>query len=144
MSTLIIKKNIISLIAGILFGCGMIISGMTDPDKVIGFLDITGQWDASLLFVLGGALIVFSLFYHLVIKHKEKSINLEPIPDVSKKGVDINLIVGAAIFGIGWGLVGFCPGPIVSSLSSANITVFIFLFSMLLGMIGANKLLAKR
>jgi len=144
MLSISIKKNIISLVAGGIFGSGMIISGMTDPDKVLGFLDVTGQWDASLLFVLGGALIVFSLFYHLIIKHRETSINLEPIPDVNKSGVDANLIVGAAIFGIGWGLVGFCPGPIVSSLSSGNANVFIFLLCMVIGMFGANKLLAKK
>jgi uncharacterized membrane protein YedE/YeeE len=144
MSSLTIKKNIISLLSGLLFGIGMIISGMTDPDKVIGFLDITGQWDPTLIFVLGGALFVFSLFYHLIIKHREKSINDEAIPDVVRSGVDFNLIVGAIIFGIGWGLVGFCPGPIVSSLSSGNVTVYVFFISMLVGMFGANKLFSKK
>jgi uncharacterized protein len=144
MSSLTIKKNIISLLSGLLFGIGMIISGMTDPEKVIGFLDITGQWDPTLIFVLGGALFVFSLFYHLIIKHREKSINEEAIPDVVRSGVDFNLIVGAIIFGIGWGLVGFCPGPIVSSLSSGNVTVYVFFISMLVGMFGANKLFSKK
>ncbi|MCK8079495.1 YeeE/YedE family protein [Vibrio sp. 1CM24A] len=125
---------VIGLLAGLLFGSGMIISGMVDPNKVLGFLDITGDWDASLAFVMGGALLVFAPFYHLVIKKRVQAINGESLDSRNNPIIDRKLILGSTAFGLGWGLAGFCPGPVVTSLSGGNPTVWVFMISMLAGM----------
>ncbi|MFT6984843.1 MAG: putative membrane protein YedE/YeeE [Psychromonas sp.] len=134
-------KVIIGLIAGILFGAGMIISNMVDPAKVIGFLNITGNWDPSLAFVMGGALAVFTPTYHLLIKKRSHAINGEKFSWTSNTKIDRTLISGAAIFGAGWGVAGFCPGPAVASLGGGSITVFVFTLSMLIGIVFAKKYL---
>ncbi|MEZ9246727.1 DUF6691 family protein [Vibrio lentus] len=125
---------VIGLVAGILFGSGMIISGMVDPEKVLGFLDMTGNWDISLAFVMGGALLVFAPFYHLVIKKRAKAINGESLDSRNNPLIDRKLILGSTAFGLGWGIAGFCPGPAVTSLSGGNPTVWVFMVSMLVGM----------
>jgi len=125
--------------AGILFGSGMIISGMADPNKVIAFLDIFGDWDPSLAFVMAGALLVFSPFYHLIIKNRKTTLNGEPIPTKNESEVDNRLIWGAVIFGCGWGLLGLCPGPALTNLSSGDPVILIFISAMLIGIICANK-----
>ncbi|EDK26002.1 hypothetical protein VSWAT3_19366 [Vibrionales bacterium SWAT-3] len=125
---------VVGLLAGVLFGSGMIISGMVDPNKVLGFLDVTGDWDISLAFVMGGALMVFAPFYHLVIKKRDKAINGERLDSRNNPVIDRKLIVGSTAFGLGWGLAGFCPGPAVTSLSGDNPTVWVFMISMLVGM----------
>lgn len=123
----------ISIIAGMLFGLGMAISGMVDPVKVIGFLDIAGNWDPSLAFVMGGGLSVFLPFYFLVIKKQEKPISAETFSVSKSSIIDSRLLVGAGLFGIGWGLVGICPGPVVSSLGAGNVQAWLFLIAMLAG-----------
>ncbi|MGI9877810.1 DUF6691 family protein [Vibrio chagasii] len=125
---------VVGLLAGTLFGSGMFISGMVDPNKVLGFLDVTGDWDISLAFVMGGALMVFAPFYHLVIKKRDKAINGERLDSRNNPVIDRKLIVGSTAFGLGWGLAGFCPGPAVTSLSGGNPTVWVFMTSMLVGM----------
>ncbi|MEC7941805.1 MAG: YeeE/YedE family protein [Pseudomonadota bacterium] len=125
---------LVGLLAGVLFGSGMIISGMVDPNKVLGFLDITGDWDISLAFVMGGALLVFTPFYHLVIKKRDKALNGERLDSCNNPLIDRKLIMGSTMFGLGWGLAGFCPGPAVTSLSGGNPTVWVFMISMLVGM----------
>ncbi|PTP63790.1 YeeE/YedE family protein [Vibrio splendidus] len=125
---------VIGLLAGILFGSGMIISGMVAPNKVLGFLDITGNWDISLAFVMGGALLVFAPFYHLVIKKRVQAINGESLDSRNNPIIDRKLILGSTAFGLGWGIAGFCPGPAVTSLSGGNSTVWLFVLSMLVGM----------
>ena len=125
---------VVGLLAGVLFGSGMIISGMVDPNKVLGFLDITGDWDISLAFVMGGALMVFAPFYHLVIKKRDKAINGERLDSRNNPLIDRKLIVGSTAFGLGWGLAGFCPGPAVTSLNGGHPTVWVFMISMLVGM----------
>lgn len=125
---------VVGLLAGVLFGSGMIISGMVDPNKVLGFLDVTGDWDISLAFVMGGALMVFAPFYHLVIKKRDKAVNGERLDSRNNPLIDRKLIVGSTAFGLGWGLAGFCPGPAVTSLSVGNPTVWVFMISMLVGM----------
>lgn len=137
-------KVAVGFICGLLFGSGMIISEMVDPDKVLGFLNVTGDWDPSLVFVLGGALIVFTPIYHFFIKNRDKAIDGEALPTVTHKDVDSTLIVGSIIFGIGWGLAGFCPGPVVSSLSGGNHVVLAFMLSMVIGMLCANHYMARR
>ena len=137
-------KTVIALISGILFGTGMIISNMVDPTKVIGFLDITGNWDPSLAFVMVGALAVFTPCYHLLIKKRSHAVNGEKFSYTTNTKIDAKLISGAAIFGAGWGLAGFCPGPAMASLSGGSLTIIIFMFSMVSGMIVGKQYLQGR
>ncbi len=132
-------KNIFSLISGLIFGVGLTLSGMTDRFKVQGFLDLFGQWDASLAFVMAAALCITLPGYYLVLK------NTSPLLDSqfflpSNSGLDKKLIVGAIFFGIGWGLYGYCPGPAIASLSTLDTSSLLFVASMLLGMVAANIL----
>lgn len=134
--------KIVSLIAGILFGLGMAISGMVDPQKVIAFLDVAGHWDPSLAFVMGGALMVFLPVYFLVIKKRSKPVFADEFCISNKTAIDKRLIIGASIFGLGWGLVGICPGPVISSLGAGNTEAWLFLVAMIVGFVAADKLIA--
>ena len=134
-------KVIIGLISGILFGIGMITSNMVDPAKVIGFLNISGNWDPSLAFVMGGALAVFIPCYHLLIKKRSHAINGEKFSYTTNTEIDAKLISGAAIFGAGWGLAGFCPGPAMASLSGGSFTIIVFMLSMVTGIVLARQYL---
>ncbi len=127
------SEKIFSLLCGIIFGVGLVISGMTNPEKVIGFLSITHNWDASLIFVMGGAILVFSpAFYFL--KEKEKSLlGIDISLPKNSFQIDKKLVLGTGLFGIGWGLVGICPGPAISSLVFFQPVSIIFLVSMLFG-----------
>lgn len=121
-----------SLIAGIIFGLGLALSGMINPIKVLDFLDFTGNWDPSLAFVMMGALIVSFFAFRLIPKR------LSPVFDnkfriPTRSDIDIRLCFGATLFGIGWGLSGYCPGPAISSLGIGANDVFIFVLSMLAG-----------
>ena len=129
---------IIALISGILFGTGMIVSNMVDPTKVIGFLDITGHWDPSLAVVIIGALAVFTPCYHFFIKQRRHAINGKEFNWAKNTKVDGKLLSGATIFGIGWGLVGICPGPAISSIGGGSMSTYLFVASMLCGMAIAN------
>ncbi|MPW36473.1 YeeE/YedE family protein [Vibrio sp. B1Z05] len=131
--------KIVSLIAGVLFGLGMAVSGMVDPVKVIGFLDVAGNWDPSLAFVMGGALSVFLPVYLLVIKKREKSVLGLSFSLATNNAIDKRLLTGASIFGIGWGLVGICPGPVISSLGSGNIQAVLFVVAMLVGFVLGDR-----
>ena len=131
---------VIGLVAGILFGSGMIISGMVDPEKVLGFLDIIEEVGYGYVYVMGGALLVFAPFYHLVIKKRAKAINGEPLDSRNNPLIDRKLILGSTAFGLGWGIAGFCPGPAVTSLSGGNPTVWVFMISMLVGMWLADRM----
>lgn len=133
------NRNIVSIISGILFGLGMNISGMVNPENIIGFLDIFGNWKPELIFVMGGALAVFTPIYHFVIKKKSHALNGEEFSFPKNKKIDKKLITGSAIFGLGWGLGGFCPGPVVASFMSFSPIIFIFFISMILGMYLAIK-----
>lgn len=130
---------LIALISGLLFGTGMIVSNMVDPSKVIAFLDVTGHWDPSLAFVIIGALTVFAPCYHLIIKKRKHAINGDTFSYPSKTSVDSKLILGATCFGIGWGIAGLCPGPVLTSISSGASEIFIFIISMAVGMGIATK-----
>lgn len=128
----------ITLLAGTLFGAGLLISGMMDPEKVIGFLDLFGDWDASLMFVMGSALMVTVPVFKFILR-RQKPFFSDAFTLPLKTQLDKPLIAGAAIFGIGWGLYGYCPGPAISSLASLNAAGFIFVPSMLVGMWLANR-----
>jgi len=127
-------QNFFSLLSGIIFGIGLIISGMTNPEKVIGFLSITDNWDPSLIFVMGGA-IIFSAPFMFLFRNKKTSLLGHELQIPSRKDLDKNLIIGSSLFGIGWGLVGLCPGPAISSLVFLNPVSLIFIFSMSVGVV---------
>lgn len=138
MTKLRLLRIAVALVAGLFFGLGMIVSEMVNPAKVIGFLDITGNWDPSLIFVMGGALAVFTPIYHLLIKKRSKALNGDPFSCPSSTKIDGRLISGALIFGAGWGLAGFCPGPAITNIGGGSYTVLAFIFSMIIGMILAT------
>lgn len=123
-----------SLLAGLLFGAGMVISGMIDPARVLGFLDIMGQWDASLAWVMIGALVVFMPSYGLWLSQRKQSLLGEPMPMVPTPHIDKRLIGGAILFGVGWGWLGICPGPAISLIATGQSAILLFIFAMLLGM----------
>lgn len=125
-------KHIFStFIAGLLFGIGLTISQMVNPAKVLAFLDITGDWDPSLAFVMGGALITTFIGYKFVLKKKAPLFD-ESFKLPTRQDIDLPLVIGAALFGIGWGLSGLCPGPALASLTFGGHSIFLFLASMLL------------
>tara|TARA_B100000029_G_scaffold23589_1_gene23364 strand:- start:24 stop:437 length:414 start_codon:yes stop_codon:yes gene_type:complete len=121
-----------SLISGIVFGLGLTISGMVNPEKVLGFLNIFDAWDPSLMFVMIGAILIFSPL-HFIFKRKSRPIFAKNFFVPSKTNIDKNLIIGAIMFGAGWGLAGLCPGPAISSIAFLNISVYIFVLFMFLG-----------
>jgi len=135
--------RLVALLSGLLFGIGMAISGMIEPQKVIGFLDITGEWDPSLAFVMGGALLVFMPSYFLLIKPRQLSVSKEALPCATNLKVDARLISGSMIFGLGWGLAGICPGPVVTSLALGNAGIVLFFIAMLTGSI-MTKVIIER
>jgi uncharacterized protein len=126
-------KNIISLVVGFLFAMGLGLSGMTQVQVVRGFLDITGDWNMNLLGVMIGAIGVHSLLF-LVIKKRSSPLLDTKFHLPTKKDLDLRLISGAALFGIGWGWAGICPGPGIVAAVSGNPHVLIFVASMLVGM----------
>lgn len=127
-------KVITSLIAGLLFGLGLIISGMTNPAKVLGFLDLAGPWDPSLAFVMAGAIAVGAVAFQAARK-RSRSLLGDPMRLPSATLVDRRLIAGALAFGAGWGLAGFCPGPALASLATGGAKPAIFSGAMVAGML---------
>ena len=127
-------RNISALICGFLFGLGLAISEMVNPAKVLGFLDVTGNWDPSLIFVMAAGLAVTLITFRFILKQPrplfEHQFNL---PSQSKT-IDRQLMTGAVIFGIGWGLVGYCPGPAIASLAYGQTESVIFLVAMMAGL----------
>ncbi|WP_119393830.1 DUF6691 family protein [Salinibius halmophilus] len=125
-------KNLIALIAGVIFGFGLAVSKMLEPQKVIGFLDVTGQWDPTLGLVMVGALIVMTIAHQLS-KDMRKPLYGEYFRFPTKQKIDAPLIAGAAIFGIGWGIGGFCPGPAITAAPLGNLPLLLGLMAYLLG-----------
>ncbi|MDA9555873.1 YeeE/YedE family protein [Vibrio sp.] len=134
---------IFPILSGLLFGLGMTISGMTDTNKVLGFLDVLGQWDPSLLFVMGGALMVFSPVYFLQIKQRKTALDGTKIALPTNQSIDAKLIIGAVLFGLGWGLLGVCPGPAFASAASLSGDVFLFIVVMMMASKGTSLFLAR-
>lgn len=124
-------RNAGAAAAGLAFGVGLVLSGMTRPSKVLAFLDVFGDWDPSLLFVMGGAVGVYAIGYRL---RREKPIAADTYAVPSAGKIDARLLLGAAVFGVGWGLSGYCPGPAVVSLGSGSFGVIVFLACVLAGM----------
>lgn len=126
--------NLIAALSGVLFGMGMTLSGMTNPDNVIGFLDIAGHWNPSLIFVMGGALLVFIPVYFLYIKSMLTPVCSTGFQLSDKRQIDKPLVIGASLFGLGWGLAGICPGPALTALAGLNADALLFVVFMVLGM----------
>lgn len=134
MNNQAIKSQLAIFLAGLLFGLGLVISGMVNPGKVIGFLDLAGNWDPSLALVMGGGLLVTVPAFRWVLRM--------PQPLLEKKfylptltAIDRKLILGAVLFGLGWGIAGFCPGPALTALVSLDPTVGLFVLAMIGGMV---------
>lgn len=137
-------KLVFALISGTLFGFGLALSGMTDPAKVVGFLDVTGAWDPSLAFVMGCALLVSLPAFQLARRrHAARPWFAERFTWPSIKAIDRRLLAGAALFGIGWGITGLCPGPALASLISGVPMIIGFVLAMLSGMWLHDRLLMK-
>ena len=124
-------NRLFSLLSGLIFGFGLTLSSMTNPETVIGFLDITGNWDPSLMFVMIGAILIFSPVFYMLRNNKPLFASRFVIPKINK--IDSQLIYGSTLFGVGWGAVGFCPGPAISSLALLNPLSILFVISMVLG-----------
>jgi len=128
-------KTILSaLLAGTVFGVGLTLSGMVDPNKVVNFLDVTGNWDPSLMFVLGGAVITTTIAYRFIFAQEKPFFDEDfHLPTLLK--IDGKLLSGSIMFGIGWGLIGYCPGPAVASIGFRPEEPLIVVASMLVGML---------
>lgn len=125
-------RHFSSLLAGLLFGLGLALAQMTDPSKVLGFLDLAGDWDPSLLFVLGGAVGLSALGFRLILLQRQPLFDSRfHLP--TRRAIDTPLLLGSALFGIGWGIGGYCPGPAIAQLVAPNAETWIFLPAMLLG-----------
>ena len=122
-----------ALLVGLLFGIGLIVSGMTDPAKVIGFLDLAGNWDPSLGFVMGGAILV-GVFAFGVARKRTRSLLGAPMRLPTATVIDRRLVLGSLAFGAGWGLAGYCPGPALASLATGGAKPLLFTLAMLAGM----------
>jgi uncharacterized membrane protein YedE/YeeE len=131
-------KLILFLVAGGLFGSGLAVSGMTDPARVIGFLDVFGNWDPALLFVMAGAVGVYGIGMLVLRRIGGRSLNL---PSGASSPIDRRLVIGAAIFGLGWGLGGFCPGPSLANLGAFRAEALVFVPCMTIGMFVAQRFL---
>ncbi len=125
----------IGLGSGALFGVGLVVSGMTRPSKVLGFLDLTGAWDASLAFVMVGAIAVHVVAYRLLRRRGDTPLFAAKLDLPVARGIDGRLITGAALFGVGWGLGGFCPGPALASLGALAPGAAVFVAAMTAGML---------
>ena len=127
-------RTLVALFAGALFGLGLSVSGMMNPAKVIGFLDFAGGWDPTLAFVMGGALLVSIPAFRLILG-RQRPILAGGFELPTRSALDARLLGGAALFGVGWGLSGFCPGPAVAALVTGLAPVFAFVAAMMAGMV---------
>jgi hypothetical protein len=127
------QHRLSEFLVGLLFGLGLILSGMTDPGKVLGFLDLFGTWDPSLALVMGGAIMV-GFFAFTLAKKRTQSFLGSAMHLPGRNDIDRRLVLGAALFGAGWGLAGFCPGPALVSLAAGQAQAAVFVVSMVAGM----------
>ena len=136
------KQNLIALLCGTLFGIGLSLSQMINPNKVLNFLDITGNWDPSLIFVMIGALVIAFISFNWILK-RPAPLLAESFHISIKMSVDKALILGAAIFGIGWGMSGYCPGPAVAGLGMLSLESVIMVVAIFLGFFIFNRFFLK-
>ncbi len=128
------RQGLAAFAVGLLFALGLGLSGMTQPSKVVGFLDLFGQWDPSLIFVMVGAISLHAITYRLI-RRRNSPLLAEGWQVPTKKDITPALVIGAILFGVGWGLGGYCPGPAVTSLASFASGPWLFVLSMLAGML---------
>lgn len=133
LSTMTLLQRLSEFTVGLLFGLGLILSGMTDPRKVLGFLDLAGDWDPSLALVMGGAIAVGVLAFALA-KRRGSSLLGSPLHLPTNTRLDRRLILGSLAFGIGWGMAGLCPGPAMVSMAAGQGKALLFVLAMLAGM----------
>ena len=126
------KRGVYALLSGLLFGLGLAVSGMTDPDKVLDFLDITGQWDPTLALVMAAALAV-SMPGFAWARRRQRSFTGEPLPALPPQSLSARLLLGSALFGIGWGIAGYCPAPALANLARGSGEALVFVIAMLAG-----------
>lgn len=136
------KSPAVAAYTGVLFAVGLVVSGMTDPARVLGFLDVTGRWDPTLAFVMGGAIAVHMPLLRLVRKRKA------PIFDTrfhlpTQDRIEPSLVIGSALFGVGWGLSGYCPGPALVSLGTHAWPVLVFVVAMIAGMAATRAITTR-
>ena len=130
-------RLIVTYIIGLIFGIGISISGMANPAKVLNFFDIAGTWDPSLIFVMGGAVVVTFIGYRVVLKRPAPMLEQKfQLP--TRRDLDLPLIGGAAVFGVGWGIAGFCPGGALPALGTGRSEVFVFVAALLAGIFAVN------
>jgi uncharacterized membrane protein YedE/YeeE len=135
-------RNLLTLLVGAVFGTGIAMSGMANPAKVINFFDVAGTWDPSLALVMGGAVIVAFSGYRIVFKRSQPV--YDPVFDIpSNRALDSRLIGGSAIFGVGWGIAGFCPGGALPALGTLDLRVIIFVAALIAGMFATRAVLAR-
>lgn len=125
-------RNLIALAAGLIFGLGLCLSGMSQPQKVSGFLDLAGNWDPSLAFVMGGAIAVAAPAFALA-RRRGRDLAGEPLQFPQRREIDLPLILGSALFGVGWGLVGLCPGPAIVGVGFFSPLALAFVAAMAVG-----------
>ena len=126
---------IASFVCGLIFGAGLLISGMNQPEKVLGFLDIFGAWDATLAFVMAGAVAVSAIGFALA-RRRPAPVLATAYRWPERNDIDAPLVAGAILFGVGWGLVGICPGPALVNLAGLSLPIVVFVVAMVLGMLG--------
>jgi uncharacterized protein len=136
-------QRALEFLLGLLFGLGLILAGMTDPAKVLAFLDLAGAWDPSLALVMGGGIAV-GIGAFAIAKRRQRTLLGGPLLLPTVTAIDRRLLVGSALFGVGWGLAGFCPGPALASLGLGNPKVMVFVAAMLAGMAVFDVLEARR
>lgn len=135
-------RILLALITGLVFGIGLIVAGMTNPAKVLGFLDLAGRWDPSLALVMAGAILVALPAFRIAARRRQSLLG-EPMHLPTATRIDRRLVLGSLAFGAGWGLAGFCPGPALASLATGAVQPLIFCAAMLAGM-GIFELLERR
>lgn len=136
-------RNLLALLTGLVFGMGLSLSEMINPDRVLGFLDILGAWNPALAFVLGGAVLTSMICFHFILKQPHPLLDKQFYMP-SKTMIDRPLIVGAVLFGMGWGLYGYCPGPALAALAYLETSTFIFVAAMIAGLFLARLWTARK
>lgn len=136
-------KALVAFLAGVLFSVGLVVSGMTQPGKVIGFLDFFGDWDPSLAFVMGGAVAVNALLYRFTMRRERPVLDVDfHVPN--RTDIEPRLVAGGVLFGVGWGLMGYCPGPALASAPSGALSALYFVAAMIAGILLHEALLGQK